>query len=78
MTQSPKFLPFHVDLGKPQKQPAAPPAGRMSAEERLFNRDLSWLSFNDRVLSEAVDPTVPALERLRFATIVSSNLDEYV
>ncbi|MEK7746630.1 MAG: polyphosphate kinase 1, partial [Elusimicrobiota bacterium] len=77
MTQSPKFVPFHVDLGKPQKQPAAPAAARMSAEERLFDRDLSWLSFNDRVLSEAADPTVPALERLRFATIVSSNLDEF-
>lgn len=44
---------------------------------QLFNRDLSWLSFNDRVLSEAADRTVPALERLRFAAIVSSNLNEF-
>ena len=44
---------------------------------QLFNRDLSWLSFNDRVLSEASDRTVPALERLRFASIVSSNLNEF-
>src|SRR5438045_3562683 len=43
----------------------------------LFNRDLSWLSFNDRVLDEAADPSVPPLERLRFAGIVSSNLDEF-
>jgi polyphosphate kinase len=42
-----------------------------------LNRDLSWLAFNDRVLAEAADPTVPPLERLRFATIVSSNLDEF-
>ncbi len=44
---------------------------------RLLNRDLSWLDFNDRVLAEAADPSVPPLERLRFATIVSSNLDEF-
>ena len=44
---------------------------------RLANRDLSWLSFNERVLEEAADPAVPALERLRFAAIVSSNLDEF-
>ncbi|KAF0126775.1 MAG: polyphosphate kinase [Elusimicrobia bacterium] len=43
----------------------------------LFNRNLSWLSFNERVLDEAADPSVPALERLRFAAIVSSNLNEF-
>lgn len=43
----------------------------------LFNRNLSWLSFNERVLGEAADPSVPALERLRFAAIVSSNLNEF-
>ena len=51
--------------------------GGLSGSEGLFNRDLSWLSFNDRVLAEAADPTVPPLERLRFVTIVSSNLDEF-
>ncbi len=45
--------------------------------ETLFNRDLSWLDFNERVLSEAADASVPPLERLRFAAIVSSNLDEF-
>ena len=50
---------------------------RFQRSETLFNRDLSWLEFNDRVLSEAADPSVPPLERLRFVTIVSSNLDEF-
>lgn len=47
------------------------------SETRFFNRELSWLRFNDRVLAEAADPRVPSLERLRFATIVSANLDEF-
>ena len=69
-----KILPLKVDAS-----PAvtAPQAVGLKAAERFFTRDLSWLAFNDRVLSEAADATVPALERLRFATIVSSNLDEF-
>ncbi len=43
----------------------------------LFDRDLSWLSFNYRVLQEADDQSVPLVERLRFAAIFSSNLDEF-
>ncbi|CAN5628627.1 polyphosphate kinase 1 [soil metagenome] len=43
----------------------------------LINRDLSWLAFNDRVLQEANDTTVPLLERLKFLGIVSSNRDEF-
>ena len=44
---------------------------------QFFNRNMSWLSFNDRVLGEAADRSVPLLERLRFAAIVSSNLNEF-
>lgn len=44
---------------------------------KLFDRDLSWLSFNYRVLMEAMDSQVPLLERLRFLAIHSSNLDEF-
>lgn len=46
-------------------------------ENNYYNRDLSWLSFNHRVLMEAGDETVPLMERLNFLSIYSSNLDEF-
>ena len=44
---------------------------------QYFNRDISWLSFNGRVLDEAASATVPLIERIRFLSIFSSNLDEF-
>lgn len=45
--------------------------------EHYLNRELSWLEFNARVLEEAADPSNPWLERIKFLSIVSSNLDEF-
>lgn len=49
----------------------------MESNYRYFNRDISWLSFNYRVLMEADDPTVSIYDRIRFVSIYSSNLEEF-
>jgi polyphosphate kinase len=46
-------------------------------DERFFNRDLSWLAFNERVLAMAREEGIPLLERVKFLAIFSSNLDEF-
>lgn len=57
-----KTTPAQIDLSDPQY---------------YFNREISWLEFNSRVLSEALDDRTPLIERLKFLAIFSSNLDEY-
>ncbi|MDR3322402.1 MAG: RNA degradosome polyphosphate kinase, partial [Synergistaceae bacterium] len=49
----------------------------LGAERRYFNRELSWVRFNRRVLDEALDKSKPLLERIKFLAIFSNNLDEF-
>lgn len=60
---------------EPVARPAASP--ELDAPELYVNRELSWLDFNDRVLQLAEDPSQPLMERLKFAAIFTSNLDEF-
>jgi polyphosphate kinase len=64
-------------LLEPLDLPKAPPSDPDLPKDRFLNRELSWLEFNGRVLQLAEDPTTPLLERVKFLSIFSGNLDEF-
>jgi polyphosphate kinase len=64
------------DVARPEAPPPAPDAD-LDDRALYFNRELSWVDFNERVLELAEDLGVPLLERARFAAIFTSNLDEF-
>jgi polyphosphate kinase len=73
--ESPSDEPFDVE--PPYVPDDAMLAGVTAYDERFLDRELSWLRFNQRVLELAEDTGLPLLERVRFAAIFSSNLDEF-
>src|SRR5688572_22271848 len=93
MTQAPPEAPAQRDAGPriPPAQPIwasfSPPRAVTPREvtgdlpldhpHLYFNRELSWIDFNWRVLAQAMDPRVPLLERARYLAITQSNLDEF-
>src|SRR5262245_19388140 len=67
--------PAAVIVSTPRPDAVEPLAARdLSAPELYLNRELTWLTFNSRVLAEAQDPRNPLLERVKFLAITASNL----
>jgi polyphosphate kinase len=60
-----------------EQHPVTLPQTLFLSRKLLFNREASWLEFNRRVLAEALDKSQPLLERVKFISIFSSNLDEF-
>ena len=62
----------------PPEVPEPEPISQLDDPRLYFNRELSWLQFNERVLELAEDTSVALLERFKFAAIYASNLDEFM
>ncbi len=79
MTEQPTQDPIRAIPLPAEEAPPPPEPDSVDLKDPAFytNREVSWLDFNDRVLQLAEDPNVPLLERVKFAAIYTSNLDEY-